>query len=491
LINQFLDKHPKPSQHHRIEFCDDGYSGTNFDRPAVTQLLDKARNLEINCIITKDFSRFGRSYIEVGSYLEQVFPFLGIRFISINDNYDSNTKEASDIDIALRSLIYDFYSKDISVKIRSGKLAKMKRGDYVNPYAPYGYVKSAENRNKLEVDPVVADVVRLIYELAVQGIGQSEIARTLNAKGYLSPSEYKTGENEGRDWLKKYDVSIIWSGAMVHRIIRDERYTGTMVAGRHERTIVGHPNKIRHIPKDEWIRVPNTHEAIVSKELFDKVQTFAKKGTPRQQSKKHLFTDIARCHHCKRPLNRYGWKGKNTKLFCSAPNQTISPNCFTGRILEKTVYDATLATIQAHVAMLVELQNEDNAVQSVQSQLSKTTEKLTQHKHKLDELRNQKKALYKTYNGNQMSKEDYISKRDLLDAEIAKGNTILDKLQSKVQEMEQSANFATADSPWSKAIGIKELNRQLVEELVESIIVYDIDRLEIRLNYKDGYVTQT
>jgi len=171
LLNAFVESSPDLSQYEVVEFCDDGYSGTNFDRPGVKSLLDEVRAGNIQCIIVKDLSRFGRNYIDIGDYLEQIFPFLGVRFISVNDHFDSNDFDGTTggLDVGFRNLIYSLYSKDLSQKVRSAKKTRMEKGEFIGSHAPYGYAKSSENRKKLVVDEKAAAVVRRIFAMANEG----------------------------------------------------------------------------------------------------------------------------------------------------------------------------------------------------------------------------------------------------------------------------------------------------------------------------------
>ena len=173
LINRYLDNHPTLSKYPRLEFADDGYTGTNFHRPQFSAMMEKVRHGEINLICVKDFSRFSRDYIETGNYLECTFPFMGVRFISINDGYDSDDYKGTTggLEVVMRSIIYAAYSKDLSVKTTTAKIQMMKQGKYVGGYAPYGYVLHPEIRNKLKLDPEAAEVVRRVFdELLKAGI---------------------------------------------------------------------------------------------------------------------------------------------------------------------------------------------------------------------------------------------------------------------------------------------------------------------------------
>ena len=159
------------SDYDLLEFCDDGYTGTNFERPGMQEMLELVRDSKINCIVVKDFSRFARDYIELGSYLEQIFPFMGVRFISVNDNYDSKNYQGSiaDIDVNFKNLLYDLYSKDLSQKVRSSLAVRKEKGQYVSGNCPLGYEKAPEDRHALLIAEDEAEVVRRIFSLTVEG----------------------------------------------------------------------------------------------------------------------------------------------------------------------------------------------------------------------------------------------------------------------------------------------------------------------------------
>lgn len=189
LIGCYLKQHPEFTAYKVMEVVDDGHSGTNFDRPGIKRVLELVRQRKVAAILVKDLSRFGRNYKEVGSYLEQVFPFLGVRFISVNDGYDSNEYIGSTggLDIACKALVHDLYSRDISRKVKSSRYARLRRGDYFCSVAPYGYVKSSEDKHRLVIDPPAAKVVRRIFDMTLAGFCTTEIARTLNLEDVPSP----------------------------------------------------------------------------------------------------------------------------------------------------------------------------------------------------------------------------------------------------------------------------------------------------------------
>mgnify|MGYP002530559280 FL=1 len=197
LIQRYINSHADLKGCEVREFYDDGYSGTNFNRPSFERLLEQIKKGEINCVIVKDFSRFGRDYIELGDYLERIFPFLGVRFISVNDGYDSNDYKGTTggLDVVLKNIVYDFYSKDLSVKVTTAKRAKMKRGEYIGGHVPYGLLRDPADKHKLVIDPEAAAVVREIFDMATEGKKLVEIARYLNEKGIETPQIFSEEES--------------------------------------------------------------------------------------------------------------------------------------------------------------------------------------------------------------------------------------------------------------------------------------------------------
>ena len=212
---------------------DDGYSGSNFDRPAFQAMLEDIRRGIVDCVVVKDLSRFGREYIDSGKYIERLFPALGVRFIAINDNYDSleGKSQADEIVIPFKNLINDAYCRDISIKIRSHLEVKRKNGEYIGAFTPYGYKKDDSDKNKLVVDTYAADIVKEIFRLKLSGMSQTAIANYLNDQGVLSPMEYKhsLGINI-QDNFKRHEQAE-WSAMSVKRVLENEVYIGTLIQG--------------------------------------------------------------------------------------------------------------------------------------------------------------------------------------------------------------------------------------------------------------------
>lgn len=268
LLLHYIHNSPDLCSANVTEFCDDGWSGKNFDRPVVKELLERTKRGEIQCILVKDISRFGRDYITVGNYITRVFPFLNVRFIAVNDNFDSSRREdIYSLDTSFRALIYDMYSRDASKKVKTAKQRLAKRGVNINPVAPFGYVKDLNDRHKLVPDPRIADIVRQIFTLIADGNTTEAVAKILNSEGVPPPSRFKAGtSSEHANWHNDY-----WCPAAVGRIARDNQYIGSFVYGKRVRPGIGAHQQLT-TDLDERIIVDDCHEPLVTKKLFDKAQ---------------------------------------------------------------------------------------------------------------------------------------------------------------------------------------------------------------------------
>ena len=258
LLKSFVQNHPQLSHSTMLEIVDDGYSGVHFQRPGIITLLDMAKKRMIDCIVVKDFSRFGRNYLEVGNYLEQVFPKLGIRFFSVNDQFDSfyGLGAAGSIEVGFKNIIYEAYSKDLSTKVKTARKTKAQQGKFITAFAPFGYLKGT--KNNLVLDPECAPIVQRIFRLFCSGMGQTEIAKQFNKEGILCPRNIrkKRGERLGKF---KNEVSVWRAGTICH-ILSDQRYTGDAIFGKT-------------ISKKECIVVSNIHPAIITRDEFEIAQT--------------------------------------------------------------------------------------------------------------------------------------------------------------------------------------------------------------------------
>ena len=255
------------------EFIDDGYSGTSLHRPELQELLKLAEKGMVYAIVVKDLSRFARNYIDAGNYIERIFPYLGVRFISVNDQYDSDmaVHKTPGIDMAFKGIIHDYYCKELSGKLKTSRRQQVEKGVYIFPKPPYGYWKSKDEKGKLVVDEKTAPVVRRIYESYARGDSAYKIAKDLNIEGVDSPN--KRLEKAGLITFqnKEYANNLCWGQGVILSLLRNQIYIGDMVGNKEERIKICE-KKCKKKDKDEWIIVKSTHEPIIDKELYFHVQ---------------------------------------------------------------------------------------------------------------------------------------------------------------------------------------------------------------------------
>lgn len=283
------------------EFIDNGHTGTNFERPAVQRLLDMVRSGEICCILVKDFSRFGRNSIETGYFIQKVFPLYHVRFISVSDSFDSaeHKGDTGSMDIAFKYLINECYSHDMSVKSKTAKLARMKLGEYQSKVCPYGYQKGADGR--LVPDEETADNVRRIFEWAASGFNATQISHKLYELKIPTPGEVKAMRGS-----KTHDVSRVngvWCMSTVLRILEDERYTGMYIINKRHTVEIGSTH-VRLNDESEWIKIPDHHEPIINRELFELAKNKIRKfKLPNKQQRDYLLRGKVFCGCCAHAMN--------------------------------------------------------------------------------------------------------------------------------------------------------------------------------------------
>ena len=338
---------------------DDGYSGSNFERPAFQAMLEDIRHGIVDCVVVKDLSRFGREYIDSGKYIERLFPALGVRFIAINDNYDSlkGKNQADEIIIPFKNLINDAYCRDISIKIRSNLEIKRKKGECVTPFVAFGYRKTKTDKHKLEIDPSAGGVVQDIFKMKLQGMSQDAIANRLNELGILSPFEYKISSGSRYETGFRQKEQALWSSVTVRRILENEVYIGNLVQGK--RTTPNHKVKQTYVkPEDDWIRIEKNHEPLVSDRDFEIVQRLLGMDTRTSPDQKqvYLLSGIAVCADCGAPMTRKvsTVAGKKYAYYLCSTNKETK-RCSSHRIPEKDLEDAVLVMLKQHIQNILHL----------------------------------------------------------------------------------------------------------------------------------------
>ena len=490
LIRDFMRKHPEFTL--VKEYSDDGYSGVNFDRPAFQEMMADVKAGRINCIIVKDLSRFGRNYIEAGKYLEQVFPFLGVRFIAINDNVDTGRSQtdAEQFVLPFKNLFNDSYCKDISTKVRSQLAIKRKNGDFVGSFACYGYMKDPADHNRLIIDPEAAEIVRSIFDWKIQGLSAERIADKLNSQGIACPMEYKRGQGLKVSTNFRTNDRAKWSPVTVLRILKNEVYVGVTTQGK----VTTPSYKIKRLvekPESEWDRVEGTHEPIVAQDVFDAVQALMLRDTRISPNKEkvYLFSGFLCCADCKLNMTRRirGYKDKGYAYYSCAGYRRGS-GCTSHIISEKLLYDAVLAAIQQQFKLFLEMErllkyaqelpDDPNSLHRFEVQLAKLDDEI---RHNQD----MKLRLIENLNEGILSREEYLELSAIYDARIRDGRLAVKNVEAErdgVKDLPLESEWLTSFKKYPR---IDSLDRVLLAELVSMIEVHSDKQITIHFKFED------
>ena len=493
LINRYLDNHPTLSKYPRLEFADDGYTGTNFHRPQFAAMMEKVRHGEINLICVKDFSRFSRDYIETGNYLECTFPFMGVRFISINDGYDSDDYKGTTggLEVVMRSIIYAAYSKDLSVKTTTAKIQMMKQGKYVGGYAPYGYVLHPEIRNKLKLDPEAAEVVRRVFDEALEGRNTSQIALGLNDDNIPTPGQYFKGKHPDKKKFSYMSDKISWTASMVYKIIINYVYTGATVGRRQKSSGVGSRKRIR-LEQEDWIVVEGMHEAIVSKEEFELAQAVIRGGVKKPKRNTHYYPlkGLVCCGNCKRALTRR--KNRNVSGYfyqCTHSTNDRDTECPVGERyseawLENAAYNAIGQMLSLAEKKAVKNHEISKRRKSAISECADTIRNLQKQSEQLKAV---KLRLYEKYTSGSIAKAEYLKRKAEADAKMAENEEAIRKGHERMQELD--SEHPCSDERLDAVLGEYQKNEGLTYELahalIDAIYVHGQDSVEIVWKFKD------
>ena len=470
-IGQFIDAMEDMKNVEVREFVDNGYSGTNFERPAVQELLDLVLSGNINCIIVKDFTRFGRNSIEVGYYMEMVFPLYGVRFISINDEFDSDKLhgDTGGIRVAVKYLVSEFYSRDLSIKYKSAKYVKFRRGEYQSKLCPYGYRKGANGR--MEPNEETAPNVQLIFELARDGYGPGEIVKVLFERGIRTPGEYKAVNG-----FTGHDVSRccgIWQKSSVIHILDDERYTGTYIIGKREVTEVG-GHRVRMKDESQWIKIPDHHPAIISKELFDQVQAQRHRfKCPKKNTRTYPLRGKVFCGCCRHAMPRTA--RKSPSFFCRYTQVNDAAACH-GLVIGEAELETMLYEILNKQAQII--LNLDNLSQagSLSLQIAKQNECGNQAENCLD----QKQRLYEQFLLHEISLEDYKRQSAAVDVELDRLKQIQSVLTAQTTQMQMDEKAKSTRAKLAREVtSVSGLTAGLADALIDRVYVYPGNQVEI------------
>lgn len=432
IIKHFIFNNQELKKANIEEFIDEGYSGSTTSRPGLDRLLAKVKEQKIDCIIVKDMSRFMRNYIEMGDYLENIFPFMGVRFIAINDGYDSSkeTQNGTELDIQFKNLLNDYYSRDISEKMTTALYTARKQGKYTTGTPPYGYLKDPKDKYKLIIDEAVSDNVRYIFQLILEGHTLNETAKILNDEGVIT-ARARRKEIKGYDaYANRWESTVeetIWSASMVRRIVKNEAYTGTFVFNKSTKSKLDGGKVIYH-PKEDWIRIYDNHEALISKETFDEVGKTLKsrhrnsfKGSKSKYKNSPLATFV-RCNKCGYKI-RFG-KSSNGKELIG-----INLYCYHCRMLEQ----------EEKLPHYKELEKEVFEILKDKFHIDKAEKKklLDEQKElydKNDQLLKKKRIEFENYKFGKISREDFVEIKDLLQESSEENNKRIEAIDKEFKE---------------------------------------------------------
>ena len=491
LIYDFMKSHPELDLYD--EYKDDGKSGSNFDRAEFQRMMKDIEAGKVNCVIVKDQSRFGRDYIDVGKYKEKIFPKLGVRFITINEGYDSLSATSSDdLAFTINSFVYDFYIRDISTKIRTNLTAKKQNGEYAGAFVAYGYVKDSNDKSKLVVDPFAADVVKDIFRWKIEGLSPQNIAVRLNGLGIPSPAEYK--RLSGSNYRTSFQTSskALWSHVSVRRILKNEIYLGVMIQGK--RTTPNYKTKtVITKAESEWLRVEGTHEAIISVRDFELVQELLKDDTHCRagDTTVPVYGGRIYCGDCGATAVRktVSYAGKRYVYYVCNANKHDKTVCSRHSIREDVLDQVIYQTVRHQIDLLLDV---DKALRQF--------ENLSWEKHKLKQLdasieiqeeavrknNTLRLGIYEDLRAGLLDRSEYESLKKELAERIDEATAAIEKLNKEKREI---LDGVSKQQSWVEQFrqyeNVTELTRPMVIHLIERINIFENSSIEIVFRHRN------
>lgn len=465
-------------------FCDNGRTGTDFERPDFLRMMEQVKQGQIHCIVVKDLSRFGRDYLVVGNYISRVFPFLGVRFIAVNDGFDSSRPQDIDsLDTSFKTLIYDLYSRELSGKVKNAKRMRAEKGLFLSPFAPYGYVKDPEDKNRLIIDDEAADIVRKIFALTADGVKPTEIAAMLNREGIPTPMLHKRAAGCSRDrWPSIHDENF-WTQGNIFKILRDERYIGKCVYGKRERDMVGNWHTVRK-SKSDWIVVDETHEGIVSKELFEQVASRMKEYkefVPSSSERNPLRRKVI-CGTCGFAMSLSNTK--NAKYHCRTSHLETGFDCTSEGILQADIHEMVVTLIRTYASYAVSLEHllllQKERIQAEKKQARRELAVLQSRRNQFEKSL---QDLYEKLIDGTIDKETYLSQKASNQAQMQELTDKMDRLEKSSQtSTEQGGAFIEKYKEYTE---LETLTAEIANDVVKRVTVYKDGGIEIELALRD------
>ena len=483
---------------------DNGRKGTNFDRPGFNRLMDDVRSGKVKCIVVKDLSRFGRDYVEAGELLEKIFPFLGVRFISITDRYDSLTSsDAEDaLMLPLKNMINEAYAKDIFRKIITSFRARQEKGEFLPAFVPYGYVKSKTQQYRLEIDPETAPYVKMIFEWKAAGISHNEICRRLNEMGAITPARRKV---ELGIWHAEKYKHTIWHGRSIIDILKNLTYTGCLVYGKMPKSLY-EGIKIHRADADEWRVLPDMHEAIISRELYDRVQEIFREHTETANERKaksqenrdqvpNLFEKRIYCGDCRKRMRfiKHADKRRDYKVTvsyaCGGYIDSGHRNCSRHGISYRDVKAAVFSAIRVQLDLMLDQEDMIRKMRGTAREknlIEQCTAKVAHLTQELKRVNSRRENLFENFVEGILDETDYRYAKKSYDTEYEKLELELQEAERKKSEVD---HVLTGDNKWMESLhmadGISELNKELVDALIEKVTVFEGRRVEVEFKFAE------
>lgn len=467
-------------------YNDDNYSGTNFNRPEFKRMYNDIENGKINCVIVKDLSRFGRDYIDVGNYIQKIFPRYGVRFIAINDNVDSLVTQY-DMITPIKNIFNEQYARDISSKIISTFRNKQEAGCFMGAFTSYGYKKDPNNKYKLIIDEYPASIVRRIFKLFCEGHGKISIATILNNEKVLCPSEYKKSIGEKYTNSHKMNNTNYWTYSTINNILKKEIYIGNMV--QHKSDCSKFNYGAVQVDEKEWIRVENTHEPIIDKETWELTQSLLKRRTRQLSFDQNvsMFAGFFACGDCGRAMAKTKW-GNNVRYVCGTYKK-YSKVCTSHSINEDKLKDIVLTDINEilskidKIKQIVEVQKKQDS--HSQHSTSDDNNDILKIEAQLKRIKHLKKSIYEDYKMGILSQEEFINYKADYDKQEKNITSLINTMKESAQNQEEvilESQFVKQLKDTSK---ITELDRTVLETFYDKVIIYEDKRIKFKYKFKE------
>lgn len=488
LLAEFISKH----EDLRLfdTYIDDGYTGTNFDRPDFKRMLEDIESKQVQCVVVKDLSRLGRNMPKVTEFISEYFPSKRVRFIAINDMVDKqyfDVDSSEDMMIDVKNLFNGFYPKDISKKVRSTFRTKQGNGQFIGAFASYGYCKAEHDHNKLVIDKYAANIVKRIFDMYISGMGQNTVAKVLNEEGEPCPSEYKKHCGLNYHNSNRLDTTSYWTYSTIRKILQNELYIGNMVQNKSFRQVC--KKNAVSLPKDQWIVVENTHEPIIDMGTWDKVQNLLERNT-RQTSLTqniHIFAGFLKCGDCGRAMVKITRKGV-TVFNCGSYNRYGKKFCSIHSITEKELESIVLNDLNIiiksvkDISQFIELEQKQH-----KSSALVAFGDISKYQAEIEKMEKKKERAYEDYSDDIISKDDYLKYKLKYEQQII-------AFQDKIDRIKQvKESHSITRKPWIERLlqceKLEHLDRQIVVEMVSMIEIYENDTIKILYNFSNELET--